>query len=164
MQLVELSEQRAQRSLDLDPADFDDLDYTAQLKLLHERLVALEMISSRSKPEILHGMVRTFATHLRTTYVPSETYPEPVRLVLVRDTKDDEATCRKTHRKTAAEWQRFAPGLVTWCGPGNHMTILNPPHVVKLADWLRASLCNRIGTEQPDAQSAMDQRWLWTYG
>ena len=142
MKLVELSEQNAQRSLNLNAADFDTLDYSAQLELLHRRLVAVEMMPRRSTPEVLHGMVRTFATHLRTTYVPSETYPGPVRLVLVRDAKDDEATCQKKHEQTATGWQRFAPELVTWRGPGNHMTVLKPPHVVTLVGWIRAGLCD----------------------
>jgi amino acid adenylation domain-containing protein len=140
MQLVELSEQRAECSLNLDADDFDGLDYAAQLKLLHGRLVAVKMVHRRSTPEILRGMVRTFATNLRTTFVPSETYPGPVHLVLVRAAKDDEATCRKKHKQTADGWRRFAPELVTWCGPGNHMTVLKPPHVAALAGWLRSSL------------------------
>jgi amino acid adenylation domain-containing protein len=147
MKLVELSEQRAECSLNLTADDFDGLDYAAQLRLIHGRLVGAKMILSRSTPRVLRGMVRTFATHLRTTYVPHERYPGPVRLVLVRDAKDDEATCREKHKKRAAKWQRFAPGLVTWRGPGNHMTILHPPHVVKLADLLCVSLCNMGETE-----------------
>jgi arthrofactin-type cyclic lipopeptide synthetase C len=78
MQLVELSEQRAECSLNLVVADFDGLHYAAQLKLLHERLVAVKMVPRRSRPEVLRGMTRTFATNLRTTYVPSETYSGPV--------------------------------------------------------------------------------------
>jgi thioesterase domain-containing protein/acyl carrier protein len=140
MQLVDLSEQRAECSLNLTADDFDDLDYAAQLKLLHERFVAVRMVPPRSTPEVLCGMVRTFATNLRTTYVPSATYPGSVRLVLVRDAKDDESSCRKKHKDTAAGWQRFAPELMTWRGPGNHMTVLKPPHVAELVAWLRASL------------------------
>jgi arthrofactin-type cyclic lipopeptide synthetase C len=146
MKLVELSELSAECSLDLVATDFDGLDYAAQLKLLHGRLVGVDLMPRRSKPEVLHGMVRTFATHLRTTYGPCKTYPGPVRLVLVRDAKDDEATCQKKHKQTAAAWQRFAPELVTWHGPGNHMTILKPPHVAMLTGWLHASLCGEVET------------------
>jgi arthrofactin-type cyclic lipopeptide synthetase C len=141
MKLIELSEQRAACSLNLDADDFDGLDYEAQLKRLHGRLVAVEMVSRRSTPDVLRGMVRTFATNLQTSFLPSEAYPGPMRLVLVRTATDDEATCRKKHRRIAAGWQRFAPELVTWRGPGNHMTILKPPHVAALVDWLSASLC-----------------------
>ena len=137
MHLVELSEQNLERSLDLVADDFDGLDYSAQLEILHRRFVAVGMMPPQSRPEALSGMLRTFAMNLRTTYVPSEIYPGPVRLVLVRDAKDDEAACLKKHKETTAGWQRFAPELVTWCGPGNHMTILKPPHIETLADWLR---------------------------
>jgi thioesterase domain-containing protein len=128
------------RSLNLVAGDFDGLGYSAQLELLHRHLVAVEMVSRRSTPEVLRGMLRTFATNLRTTYVPSEIYPEPVRLVLVRDGKDDEANCRRKDNEIADGWQRFAPELVTWIGPGNHMTILKPPHVAMLADWLSSDI------------------------
>ena len=47
------------------------------------------------------------------------------------------AGIQKKHKETTAGWQRFAPELVTWCGPGNHMTILKAPHIETLADWLR---------------------------
>ena len=137
MQLVELTELSAQCDLNLAEADFDGLDYPAQLQLLHSRLVAVQIMPPRSKPESLRGMVRTFAAHLRTTYVPPQTYPGPVRLVLVRDARDDETTSRRKHEQAAAGWRRFAPELVTWRGPGNHMTILKPPHVAALVNWLR---------------------------
>jgi arthrofactin-type cyclic lipopeptide synthetase C len=137
MQLVELMELSAQCTLNLAEADFDGIDYPAQLQLLHSRFVAAQIMPQRSKPASLRGMVRTFAANLRTTYGPPETYPAPVRLVLVPDAKDDEATSRRKHEQAEAGWRRFAPELVTWHGPGNHMTILDPPHVDALADWLR---------------------------
>ena len=146
MKLVELTEQSVERSLNLVAGDFDALDYSAQLELLHRHLVAVGIVSRRSTPEVLRGMLRTFATNLRTTYVPSETYPGPVGLVLACDAKDDEATNQRKHKKIAAGWQRFAPGLVTWHGPGNHMTILKPPHIAALADWLRASFGGGVET------------------
>jgi hypothetical protein len=80
-------------------------------------------------------MVRTVAANLRTTYVPPETYPGPVRLVLVRDAKDDAANSRRNHEKAAAGWRRLAPELVAWRGPGNHMTIFEPPHGATLVGW-----------------------------
>jgi arthrofactin-type cyclic lipopeptide synthetase C len=146
MQLVELSELSAKCSMNLVADDFDGLDYAAQLELLHGRLAAVELIPRRSRPDVLRGMIRTFATNLRTTYLPSNTYPGPVRLVLVRDAKDDEETCRKKHKETTAAWQRFAPGLIEWRGPGNHMTILEPPHVAVLAGWLGVSLRGEVET------------------
>jgi arthrofactin-type cyclic lipopeptide synthetase C len=101
MHQVKLSEQSAECTLNLVADDFDGLNFAAQLELLHGRLEMVKLISRRPKPADLHGMVRTFATHLRTSYVPSGTYPGPVRLLLVRDAKDEEVTCRKKHKETA---------------------------------------------------------------
>jgi thioesterase domain-containing protein len=144
MQLVELSEQSGQCSLNLVANDFEGLDYATQIKLLHERLVEVELIPRMSRPNILRGMLRIFSSNLRTTYLPSGTYPGPVFLILVCDAKDDQETCLKKYQRIVTGWRRFSPGLTTWCGPGNHMTILQPPHVAALAGYLRASLSGTV--------------------
>jgi arthrofactin-type cyclic lipopeptide synthetase C len=47
---------------------------------------------------------------------------------------------QRRQEKCLERWKRWAPGVELWHGPGNHMTILNPPHVYALADWLRRLL------------------------
>jgi hypothetical protein len=38
--------------------------------------------------------------------------------------------------ETLVGWERFAPNVVPWRGPGNHMTVLKMPHVIDLVEWL----------------------------
>jgi thioesterase domain-containing protein len=139
-QLVELFEQSAERSLDIVAKELAALDEPAQLELLHQRLVGVGLLPRRSTPEVLRGVLRTFTANLQTAYVPSKEYAGPASLVLVRDPKDDEATAQRIHETTARGWRRFARELVVWRSPGNHMTVLEAPHVAALADRLGAIL------------------------
>jgi len=140
MEMVELFEMAAQRPLGIAIEDLYPLDDAAQLKLLHQRLVSVGIMPPRSKWETLRGPVRMFAANLRTTYVPNETYSGLLYMALVRNAKDDEATGRRRHKEIIAGWRRFAPDLIAWHGPGNHMTILKPPYIETLAQWVRANL------------------------
>jgi len=42
-------------------------------------------------------------------------------------------------------WKQWAPQAISWAGPGNHMTILNQPHVQILADWWQNSVKAEVG-------------------
>jgi thioesterase domain-containing protein len=139
-ELLEVMEMAAQRPLGIRTADLAPLDDAGRLKMLHEGLVRVGVMPRRSQPEVLQGPVRTFGAALRTRFVPASSYPDPVRLVLVRDTRLDEAADRQRFDAVLAGWLRWAPQASCWCGPGNHMTVLDPPHVASLAQWWRDGL------------------------
>jgi thioesterase domain-containing protein len=63
-------------------------------------------------------------------------YQGPVRLVLAPDPKKDRQTNETSFESRVAAWRRWAPDMAVWRSPGNHMTLLRPPHVVPLSDWL----------------------------
>jgi thioesterase domain-containing protein len=94
----------------------------------------LGLLPMRSKPDMLKGVVRTFGAALRTTYSPS-LYPGPMRLVTVRDTRQEASADARRREKQVEDWRRWAPRLSSWYGPGNHMTSLDDPHVAIVADW-----------------------------
>ena len=73
-----------------------------------------------------------------TTYNPGESYPDPLRLVLVRDPRRDEEANQRMVAESVAGWTRLAPKLVFSTGAGNHVTALKSPHVRSLASWLDA--------------------------
>ncbi|HEY0856874.1 MAG TPA: alpha/beta fold hydrolase, partial [Albitalea sp.] len=139
-ELIEVMELAAQKPLCIRLSDLDPLDDAGRLKLLLEGLVRVGVMPRRSQPEVLQGPVRTFAAALRTCFVPASPYPDPVRLVLVRDTRLDEPADRLRCEAVLAGWLRFAPRATCWRGPGNHMTVLDPPHVGVLAQWWRDGL------------------------
>jgi thioesterase domain-containing protein len=150
VEMVRLLELIAEKSLGIDAAQLQCLDQAGQLKLLHERMVAVGLMPRRSEPDALHGTLRTFAAALRTVYRPLQTYPAPVRLVLVRDTSLDEASDRRQHQEILAGWRRWAPEVTYWRGPGNHFTVLKAPNVQTLADWWRREVQSDGEKKRPE--------------
>jgi thioesterase domain-containing protein/aryl carrier-like protein len=136
MELVRLFEHAAECSLEIACGHLEALDVHAQLELLHARLVKVGLMPARSRADVLLGPVRTFETARRTCYHPQEVYPGPVRLVLVSDTALDGAVNDQKFLESFNGWRCFAPNLVPYQGPGNHMTVLKPPHVNVLAGRL----------------------------
>jgi thioesterase domain-containing protein len=61
-------------------------------------------------------------------------------LVTVRDTREEANADERRREKQVEEWRRWAPHLSSWYGPGNHMTLLDDPHVAIVADWWRSGL------------------------
>ncbi|HLL48139.1 MAG TPA: alpha/beta fold hydrolase, partial [Longimicrobiaceae bacterium] len=140
LQLVEAFEQVAERALEIGPRSIESLNAAGRLKLLHERLAPLGLVPWRSEPEVLRGLLRTFAAGLRASYTPAGTFPGPLRLVLVDDPRLDLEGNRRQREEGVEAWKRWAPGLVHGHGPGSHFTVLKAPHVRGLAACLLDSV------------------------
>jgi arthrofactin-type cyclic lipopeptide synthetase C len=143
---IDIFEKILEHPLGVSRGDIEPRDEAAQRKLLHDRLVSEGLMPRQSDPDRLRGPLQTFARSLRTHYTPSEIYPGPVRLVLVNDQKLDQDANRRNREQVAEGWKRWAPNLVCTCAPGNHLTILNQPHVHVLAGLVREAISD-IGRE-----------------
>jgi thioesterase domain-containing protein len=152
MSLVELFNLR-NASLALRREDLEGLRANEQLTLLHERLVGTGLMPARSTPENLARIHDVFAMCLRTPYAPSAPLDVPLYLVLARDLKLSEEQSQAHHRELAKQWAPWAPRMTHWTGPGNHLTILQPPHVVQLAHWIR-DMALPNSPNSPDARQA----------
>jgi amino acid adenylation domain-containing protein len=141
LKLAELFELSSQRPLLLTAADFAPLDHDGQLEILLERMIAAQLVPSNTAIHVLRDIVRVFAANLNTAYVPEGIYDGPLHLVEVTDIKT--TTCVDTSPDTqsaVARWRRWAPNTHNWRGPGNHITLLAPPHAAGLAEWVRPLL------------------------
>ncbi len=127
--LVELFEMNLDQPLSLSAADFAPLDQEKQLALLLARLVDAKVMPRNTPLQVLRGIVRVFATNLNTQYTPGAPYLGALHLVLVPEAASQ-----------LASWQRFAPAVRYWEGPGNHMTLLSAPHAATLAAWMQSQL------------------------
>jgi arthrofactin-type cyclic lipopeptide synthetase C len=145
LRLVHILELSAERDFGIGADQADGLDDDARLRLLHAALVKHGLMSARSGHEVLQGPCRTFAACLRTTYVPADVYPDPLRLVLVRDPAQGEAENHERFAATAERWRRWAPALELRTADGTHVTALRAPHVASLAAHLDAG--RRAGEE-----------------
>jgi thioesterase domain-containing protein len=138
LDLVEVFEQLAGKPMGIAPQALEPLDQDGRLAVLHEALVRNGMMHPRTQPEVILGPVRTFASCVRTTYHPGEPYPDPLRLVLVRDDAIREEENQRQFAQAARGWRRWAPAMALTIGEGNHMTALKPPHVRSLAACIAA--------------------------
>jgi thioesterase domain-containing protein len=118
--------------------EFELRSVADQFAIIHAHLVQAGLLPKKSNPEILRGPLNAFAAALRAAYTPNSSYPFPVNLVLVDDQRLDEISNRKRKETSARGWRRWAPELNVFNAPGNHMTVLKPPHVQTLALWLRS--------------------------
>jgi len=137
IELVELSEEK---SLNLKRRELEAREWQECIELLHARMVAAGIMHKRSTADMLRGPLRTFAAALRTTYVPPMSLDLPLGLVLVTDSRISEQANQEKQRAALEGWKRFAPELRVGHGPGNHMTILKPPHLQSLVQWWTQSL------------------------
>jgi amino acid adenylation domain-containing protein len=110
-----------------------------QLSILHQHLVQTGLLNRRSRPDVLRGPLRTFASGLRTPYHPDSSYDGPVRLVLADDPKSASNVNQQRHQQRIDGWKQWAPNLLSCKASGNHMNLLNPPHVHRLSNWLRTA-------------------------
>jgi arthrofactin-type cyclic lipopeptide synthetase C len=140
MKLVEIWEMTAERSLNISRQTLEMLTPTEQLSILHKQAVQARLIPQQTTPDLLIGTIRTLAAALRTHYYPGTAYTMPANLILLADSKFDRQAQEEQFMQVAAGWQRWAPKLEVWRGPGNHMTALRLPDVRILASWLSSKL------------------------
>lgn len=145
LQYIESLELVAQQTLGIDRPALEAAGAAQRLQMVHAGMVRVGLIPARSRPETLKGGLRTFATTLRTDYLPQRPYHGAIRLVIVADHSADGPTNEQRNQTKTSGWRQFAPQLSCWKGPGNHMTILKPPHVAELARWWHAGLPDSDG-------------------
>ncbi|PYB79952.1 non-ribosomal peptide synthetase [Pseudomonas soli] len=123
------------KTLGIEPVAFAETDDQEQLRQLHAAMVRGGLMPSRSSPQALEGVVRTFATALRTVYRPEGVFDGLARLVLVTDPSLDAAGNQGEQQVMEDGWREWLPQLEVWQGPGNHFSILKVPDVFSLAAW-----------------------------
>jgi len=117
----------------------EELLATGQTELLlaqlHSQLLAAGVLPPRSRPSLLRGPLTTFAAACRTVYSPATPYGGKARLVLVDDPSLDADANLKQRQLYLSGWKSSVSELELWDGPGNHYSMLRPPHVNALAKW-----------------------------
>jgi len=139
MKLVTLYEEAAERPLDLNAEDLDQLEPPAQLSRIHEQLVQVGLLRPSSAPHTLGGSVRTFAAALRVSYTPLERFSGALTLVLAPGSGEDEAAITSRFDQQVAGWRGWASDVRLKPTTGNHVTLLKEPHVSSWVDCVRAT-------------------------
>jgi len=143
--LIEIYELILQRPLGLRVADLAPLPPDAQLNLLLDRLIAAKVMHRGTNIEAMRGIVQVFATNINTYYMPAGPYGGTLHLVKVPPLPAGEASRSGSQEIVElddhhCDWREFAANTRCWMAPGNHMTMLNAPHVERLAGWLHPLL------------------------
>jgi hypothetical protein len=86
----------------------------------------------------------------RTSYCPSRRYDGVVHLVQVPDSR-----CTPL---CVSRWHKHCANLLTWQGPWNHMTILDNPHVVALAQWWASAVATTAWLHAAGAKTDQTKR------
>ncbi|WP_057407755.1 non-ribosomal peptide synthetase [Pseudomonas amygdali] len=147
--LIEALQLSAGRSLEIDPQVFADSDGDTQLHLLQQAMVRVGLLPPRLAAQALQGIVRTFASAIRTVYRPEPGgYSGRASLVLVDDPQLDALDNQLEQASSATGWQHLMPQLTPWQGPGNHFSVLKAPDVYSLAAWWYDGLAIGVGEAQ----------------
>jgi thioesterase domain-containing protein len=133
MECVEAFELVLDRKLGVKRSVLDGLTAEEQRELLHRCLVDQRLFPRRSTAGDLRGSIRVLGTALRSSYQPTKSYEGPVNLILVDNPKLSGHLNESEHQKLVERWRRWAPNLKYFHAPGNHMSVLKPPHVEALA-------------------------------
>ncbi|WP_186056707.1 alpha/beta fold hydrolase [Burkholderia gladioli] len=126
--LVRALEHGSARSMGIDRAAYFGAERREQWEMLHRGMLALRLVHRQSRPSDTYGLVRTYATAMRTVYRPPARYTGPATLVLAADEVE-------SNQGAHQGWQRVAPLIEERRGDGNHYTMLQAPHVASLARW-----------------------------
>jgi amino acid adenylation domain-containing protein len=152
MAFINLFEELLEHPLGIKQSDLEVRSEKAQMELLHHRLVAEGLLPQRSQPDVLCGPLRTFAMAIRSSFNPNKPYLGAVQLVLVNESKLDQAANRQRQEDIAKKWKRWAPNLIHRHAHGNHMTVLKVPHVLELARLVLNPAILKHGWEQAAGQ------------
>ena len=135
LRLVEIFELNLNQTLGLTADDFAGSSHEEQLAVLLARLVAVRLMPPGTSVHTLQGIVRVFETNLNTDYQPDGRYLGPVHLVAVPQEEADGGR-QYAPDDLLTRWRRFAPDIRFLDGPGNHMTLLQRPHIDAVAAWI----------------------------
>jgi thioesterase domain-containing protein/aryl carrier-like protein len=140
LRLVQLLEMRAGCALGITAQALAGLDHEAQVALLLARAIAVKLLPMSTKASTVQGILRVFETNVNTHYAPASRYRGTLFYAAAGNTDSGTYTRVDTLPPDLAPWTDHASELSAWTGPGNHMTMLERPHAVALADWLSSLL------------------------
>jgi len=140
MHLVGLYELNVGSPIGIHRQDLAMLTPDAQLALMLAKLIEHKVFPARVNIAALRAVVRVFAANLNASYQPPVPYLHPVQLVIASDPSESAMQRRDGRNELVEQWRRAAPKVSIWDGPGDHFSLLSPPNVVDLAEWMLPKL------------------------
>ena len=137
LKLIRLLEARAELSMNLTRDELAALDYESQLSRLARGMKVLGDLPRNGDVNDIRGFVRVFEVNLNTSYVPATRFPGCAVLLQPADRSSGIESDEACHPAEMSEaWRAYVEHLECASMPGNHMTMLNRPHVEAIAGYL----------------------------
>ncbi|MEX2600595.1 MAG: amino acid adenylation domain-containing protein [Balneolaceae bacterium] len=152
-QVAQIASHQYGVSLGLSAESFAGLNEEEQLYRLQQRLIETGVFPADSNINYLRGFMDVYRSNLQMEYKPEEEKVD-VDLLLIRsadlqpgEIADEKAIQIRSQKDLG--WSRWIGGKLDVVeAPGDHLTMLNPPHVEKLAVILNRTL-SETGTLTP---------------
>ncbi|WP_199351108.1 non-ribosomal peptide synthase/polyketide synthase [Haliangium ochraceum] len=128
--------------LGIDAESLRPLSMDARYRQLTERLVAARILPAGAAEAMVRGLVQVYKAAYLIDYEPGDATAVPIAFFRA-DTwhEEDGEVPADLFEQPAWGWTRFASDDITIVQvPGDHMTMLAPPHVDQLSEILRALL------------------------
>lgn len=162
MKLICPMEAASGKRLGLRRTELERLDDRAQENKLVEAMRKAALLPQTTTSDSIRGLVRVFSTNMNTAYRPSASLAVPVELIEAIDPfeHDSDPEDEEIERENpVSSWDEHATHIRRIRVPGNHMTMLNRPHidtVVRhiLHAWEDSTTgLDRAGSKSPDTHT-----------
>jgi thioesterase domain-containing protein len=127
------------RRLGLRAADLAGLDERGQIDAMRARLAERDLLPPEVDEAQFAGFVRTYRADQQCVYVPAEPYDGTLVFFRAEQLHPDSRPAPElawTLDDPARAWGRFAARVQVHEVPGDHLSLLTPPHVATLAELL----------------------------
>ncbi|MEO0769238.1 MAG: amino acid adenylation domain-containing protein [Cyanobacteria bacterium J06649_4] len=125
---------------------YETLAFLTEEKQFHYFQEALETVGflpPNSDAKLVRGLVEVYKTQCLIQYLPAQTSSLPITLFCAQEISDEQQLALPLLKNPTWGWEKFSSQAVDVRSiPGNHISMLRPPHVKKLAAEINKSVLN----------------------
>ena len=136
MKLIAIQEKVAGKSLGLKRAQLENLSVQDQLQALLTAMKSACLLPRTTSVLDLKNIVHVFEVNVNTIYRPEVTL-DAAAILFVPELEEEADDEHITYAEVLSLWRRCSPKLCIRKAYGNHVTMLNAPHVASLGRSLR---------------------------
>lgn len=136
IKMVGLVEELVDRPLEIDWKAMESLSWDEQLYHIKDRLVEVNFLPPDIGIKQLRRFVEVFKTQYLIKYVPQNVEPTSITLFKTQEFTGEEFLPCDVLPDPTLGWQQLASSVEVHTVPGNHITMLDRPHVEILAQKL----------------------------
>ena len=128
LELIQMLEDSADRSLGLDGLELEALSTDAQLLKLTEVMKAEKLLARTARPNVVADLVNVFEACANTTYTPANRLKANVLLIRAKSASAEDST---------DAWREYASDVECMELPATHMSMLRKPLINVVAERIK---------------------------